>query len=77
MGLWNVSPTMRIYSHFLVCWGELPKPCWDLKVTGPLLLPVFALLKFLHEQGPLLGTLSVSWSLLVLSRQAPGKGRDS
>lgn len=68
---------MRICGHFLVCWRELTKPCWDLKVTGPLPLVVFALLKFLQEQGSLLGTLSDSWSILVLSRQALGKGRDS
>lgn len=41
-----------------------PNPYWDLKVMGPLLLLVFTLLKFLQEQGPLLGTLSVSWSFL-------------
>ena len=60
--------TLRsVHSCFLVCFGEWPKLCWDLKVTGPLKLLFFALLKFfppiLLEQGPLLGALSVSRSL--------------
>lgn len=36
------SHMMRIYSHFLICSGDLPKPCWDLKVMGPLQLLCFA-----------------------------------
>lgn len=44
---------------------------------GPLLLLCFGLLKFftliLLEQGPLLDTLSVSWSTVVLPRQCWGK----
>ena len=69
---------MSVHSCFLVCFGEWPKLCWDLKVTGPLKLLFFALLKFfppiLLEQGPLLGALSVSWFILVPLRQPLGQG---
>lgn len=60
MDPWKFSHRMRIYHHFLVCLGELPTPCWDLKSTGPLLLLFSAQQNSCHlillEQGPLLGT---------------------
>lgn len=68
---------MGLYSCSLVRFGELPGLYWDLKVTGPLLLLFFALVKFflliLLEQRRLLGALSVSLFIVVLPGRLWGK----